>query len=421
MNDNQKRQVLRKMLDAAIDAATPSRLIKSYLPPTPNGRTIVLGAGKASAAMAREVDAYMSGKVEGLVVTRYGHAVKCDHIEVVEAAHPVPDEAGRAAAERMLKLAEGAKAEDLVLCLISGGASALLALPASGLSLDDKQAINRSLLDSGADITQMNTVRKHLSAIKGGRLAAAAHPAKVITLLISDVPGDDPAVIGSGPTVPDPSTFADANEIVARFNITQPKKVIDHLAKNEDETPKHGDPRLADIETHLIATPQASLEAAVAVALDNGIRPIVLGDSIEGEARDVAKVMAGIARQVRNHAQPAMPPCVLLSGGETTVTVRGKGRGGRNCEFLLSLAVQLAGAENIYALAADTDGIDGSEDNAGAIVTPDTLERAVALGLNAKSFLNDNDGYSFFDKLEDLVKTGPTLTNVNDFRAILVL
>ncbi|MGI9506543.1 MAG: glycerate kinase type-2 family protein, partial [Geminicoccaceae bacterium] len=262
---------------------------------------------------------------------------------------------------------------------------------------------------------------KHLSAIKGGRLAAAAHPAKVITLLISDVPGDDPAVIGSGPTVPDPSTFADANEIVARFNITQPKKVIDHLAKNEDETPKHGDPRLADIETHLIATPQASLEAAVAVALDNGIRPIVLGDSIEGEARDVAKVMAGIARQVRNHAQPAMPPCVLLSGGETTVTVRGKGRGGRNCEFLLSLAVQLAGAENIYALAADTDGIDGSEDNAGAIVTPDTLERAVALGLNAKSFLNDNDGYSFFDKLEDLVKTGPTLTNVNDFRAILVL
>ncbi len=421
MNDNQKRQVLRKMLDAAIDAATPSRLIKSHLPPTPDGRTIVLGAGKASAAMAREVDAYMSGKVEGLVVTRYGHAVKCDHIEVVEASHPVPDEAGRAAAERMLKLAESAGAEDLVLCLISGGASALLALPASGLSLDDKQAINRALLDSGADITQMNTVRKHLSAIKGGRLAAAAHPAKVITLLISDVPGDDPAVIGSGPTVPDPSTFADASEIVARFNITQPKKVIDHLAKSEDETPKPGDPRLADIETRLIATPQASLEAAVAIALDNGIRPIVLGSSIEGEARDVAKVMAGIAQQVRNHAQPAMPPCVLLSGGETTVTVRGKGRGGRNAEFLLSLAVQLAGADNIYALAADTDGIDGSEDNAGAIVTPDTLERAVALGLNAKSFLNDNDGYSFFDKLEDLVRTGPTLTNVNDFRAILVL
>lgn len=421
MNDNQERQLLRKMLDAAIDAATPSRLIKSYLPETPKGRTIVLGAGKASAAMAREVDAYMSGRVEGLVVTRYGHAVKCDHIEVVEAAHPVPDQAGRAAAERMLKLAESATADDLVLCLISGGASALLTLPASGLSLDDKQAINRALLDSGADITQMNTVRKHLSAIKGGRLAAAAHPADVITLLISDVPGDDPAVIGSGPTVPDPSTFAEANEIVARFGITEPKKVIDHLAKGEDETPKPGDPRLADIETHLIATPQASLEAAVAIALDNGIRPIVLGDAIEGEAREVAKVMAGIAQHVRNHSQPAMPPCVLLSGGETTVTVRGKGRGGRNCEFLLSLAVQLAGAENIYALAADTDGIDGSEDNAGAVITPDTLERAVALGMNAKSFLDDNDGYGFFGKLEDLVKTGPTLTNVNDFRAILVL
>ena len=409
------------MLDAAIDAATPSRLIKGYLPTTPKGRTIVLGAGKASAAMAREVDAYMSGKVEGLVVTRYGHAVKCDHIEVVEAAHPVPDEAGRRAAERMLQLAESATADDLVLCLISGGASALLALPASSLSLDDKQAINRALLDSGADITQMNTVRKHLSAIKGGRLAAAAHPARVITLLISDVPGDDPAVVGSGPTVPDPTTFADANEIIARFGITKPKKVIDHLAKGEDETPKAGDPRLANIETHFIATPQASLEAAVAVALDNGIRPIVLGSSIEGEARDVAKVMAGIAQQVRKHAQPAMPPCVLLSGGETTVTVKGKGRGGRNAEFLLSLAVQLAGAENIYALAADTDGIDGSEDNAGAIVTPDTLDRAVALGMNAKSFLDDNDGYSFFDKLEDLIKTGPTLTNVNDFRAILVL
>lgn len=421
MDDDRRRHLLRKMLDAAIDAATPNRLISHYLPPTPKGRTIVIGAGKAAAAMAREVDEHMPGKVEGLVVTRYGHAVKCDHIEVVEAAHPVPDEAGRSAAARILKLAEEAGEDDLVLCLISGGASALLSLPADGISLDDKQALNRALLESGADITQMNTVRKHLSAIKGGRLAAAAHPAKVVSLLISDVPGDDLAVIGSGPTVPDPTSFADALEIVERFGITKPKAVIDHLRAGKDETPKPDDSRLASAETHLIATPQASLEAAVAIALDNGIRPVVLGDSIEGEARDVAKVMAGIAKQVRNHAQPAMPPCVLLSGGETTVTVTGKGRGGRNAEFLLALAVQLGGAEDIYALAADTDGIDGSEDNAGAVITPDTLERAVERGLNPKAALADNDGYSFFETLEDLVKTGPTLTNVNDFRAILVL
>ncbi|MEM8947980.1 MAG: glycerate kinase [Pseudomonadota bacterium] len=421
MDDDQRRLLLRKMLDAAIDAATPSRLIRSYLPAKPRGRTIVLGAGKASAAMAREVDVHMPGKVEGLVVTRYGHAVSCDHIEVVEAAHPVPDEAGRSAAARILKLAEDAGEDDLVLCLISGGASALLSLPGDGISLDDKQVLNRTLLESGADITQMNTVRKHLSTIKGGRLAAAAYPAKVVTLLISDVPGDDPAVIGSGPTVPDPTTFADAEEIISRFNITEPKSVIDYIRAGKNETPKPDDPRIVDVETHLIATPQASLEAAVAIALDNGIRPVVLGNSIEGEARDVAKVMAAVAMQVRNHAQPAMAPCVLLSGGETTVTVKGQGRGGRNAEFLLALAVQLAGAEDIYALAADTDGIDGSEDSAGAIVTPDTLKRAIELGMNPKAVLDDNDGYGFFAKLEDLVTTGPTLTNVNDFRAILIL
>jgi hydroxypyruvate reductase len=413
--------MLRKMLEAAIDAAAPSRLVKAHLPPKPAGRTIVLGAGKASAAMAREVDEHMPGEVSGLVVTRYGHAVKCDRIEIVEAAHPVPDEAGRAAAARILKLAEEAGSDDVVLCLISGGASALLAAPAEGLSLDDKQAINRALLDSGADIGQMNVVRKHLSAIKGGRLAAAAHPAKVVSLLISDVPGDDPSVIGSGPTVPDPSTFADALEIVERYGIAKPKAAIDHLRAAKDETPKPDDPRLAEIETKVIATPQASLEAAVAVALDHGVRPIILGDSIEGEAREVAKVMAGIARQVRRHAQPAMPPCVLLSGGETTVTVKGKGRGGRNAEFLLALAIQLAGAEDVYAIAADTDGIDGSEDNAGAIVAPDSLARAAELGLNPKALLADNDGYGFFDALEDLVMTGPTLTNVNDFRAILIV
>ena len=421
MSGDKERVLLRKMLDSAIDAADPAKVIKAYLPAKPKGRTIVIGAGKAAASMARAVEQHTEGPVEGLVVTRYGHKVECEHIEVVEAAHPVPDEAGRAAAERILKLAEGAGGDDLVLCLMSGGASALLSLPAEGLTLDDKQALNRRLLECGADITQMNTVRKHLSAIKGGRLAAAAHPARVVSLLISDVPGDDPAVIGSGPTVPDPSSFADALEIVERFGITEPKAVIDHLRAAKEETPKPGDERLAGAETHLIAAPQASLEAAVAVALDNGVQPLVLGDAIEGEAREVAKVMAGIAQQVRRHAQPAIPPCVLLSGGETTVTLRGKGRGGRNSEFLLALAVQLNGAGNVYALAADTDGIDGSEDNAGAIVTPDTLERARELEMDAKARLADNDGYSFFDKLGDLVKTGPTLTNVNDFRAVLIV
>lgn len=421
MSDDRQRQLLKRMLDAAIDAAAPKRLIKFHLPPEPAGRTIVVGAGKAAAAMAREVEEHMTGKVEGLVVTRYGHGVECQHIEVVEAAHPVPDEAGLAAAGRILKMVEAAGSDDLVLCLMSGGASALLSLPAEGLSLDDKQALNKALLDSGADITQMNTVRKHLSSIKGGRLAAAAHPAKVYTLLISDVPGDDPAVIGSGPTIADPTTFADALDIVNRYRITKPKKVIDHLKAGAEETPKPDDPRLKDAEAHVIAAPQASLEAAVAVALDHGVRPVVLGDSIEGEAREVAKVMAGIARQVLKHSQPAMVPCVLLSGGETTVTVKGKGRGGRNAEFLLALAVSLDGADSVYALAADTDGIDGSEDNAGAILTPDTLQRAMNQGIDAKSALADNDGYTFFDKLGDLVTTGPTLTNVNDFRAILIV
>lgn len=421
MSGDKERDLLRKMLDAAIDAADPSKLIKSYLPQKPKGRTIVLGAGKAAASMARAVEDHADGPIEGLVVTRYGHKVDCQHIEVVEAAHPVPDEAGRGAAERILKLAEEAGSDDLVLCLMSGGASALLSLPAEGISLDDKQALNRRLLECGADITQMNTVRKHLSAIKGGRLAAAAHPARVVSLLISDVPGDDPAVIGSGPTVPDRSSFADALEIVEHFGITEPKSVIDHLRAASEETPKPDDERLDEAETILIATPQASLEAAVAVALDNGVQPLVLGDAIEGEAREVAKVMAGIAQQVRRHAQPAIPPCVLLSGGETTVTLRGKGRGGRNSEFLLALAVHLNGAEGVYALAADTDGIDGSEDNAGAILGPDTLERARALEMEAKAYLADNDGYSFFEKLGDLVKTGPTLTNVNDFRALLIV
>jgi hydroxypyruvate reductase len=414
------RSFLRELLDAAIAAADPDAIIAPHLPPPPPRRTIVLGAGKAAAAMARAVERHMSGPIEGLVVTRYGHAVPCAGVEVIEAAHPVPDAAGRAAARRILEYARSAGADDLVLCLISGGASALLALPADGLTLEDKQAVNRALLASGADIAQMNTVRKHLSAIKGGRLAAAAHPAKVVSLLISDVPGDDPAVIGSGPTVPDPSTFADALAILRQYAIEPPAAVLEHLRAAQDETPKPGDPRLADARTIIVARPQASLEAAADRARAAGITPVILGDALEGEAREVGKVLAGIALQVRRHHQPARSPCVLLSGGETTVTVRGGGRGGRNAEFLLALAIHLHGAPGISALAADTDGIDGSEDNAGAALLPDTLARARAKGLDASAMLADNDGYGFFAGLGDLVITGPTLTNVNDFRAILI-
>jgi hydroxypyruvate reductase len=318
-------------------------------------------------------------------------------------------------------MVQGLTADDLVLCLISGGGSALLTLPAPGLTLQDKQAINRALLKSGANISEMNCVRKHLSAIKGGRLAAACHPAKVVTLTISDVPGDDPAVIASGPTVPDRTTFADALAILDKYRITEPFAVVEHLRAAQEETPKPGDPRLAGNETHLVAAPQESLEAAAEVARQAGVAPVILGDSLEGESREVAMVHAGIARQVARHGQPARPPCVLLSGGETTVTVRGNGRGGRNAEFLLALTVALGGQPGIYALAGDTDGVDGTEDNAGAILTPDTLARAAAVGVDAKTRLADNDGYSFFSALGDLVITGPTLTNVNDFRAVLIL
>jgi glycerate 2-kinase len=414
------RSFLRQLLDAAIAAANPDVIIAPHLPAPPRGRTIVLGAGKAAAAMARAVERHMSGPIEGLVVTRYGHAVPCARVEVVEAAHPVPDAAGGAAARRILAYARSAGAGDLVLCLISGGASALLALPADGLALEDKQAVNRALLASGADIAQMNAVRKHLSAIKGGRLAAAAHPAQVESLLISDVPGDDPAVIGSGPTVPDPSTFADALAILRQYAIEPPAAVLEHLRAAKDETPKPGDPRLAGARTIIVARPQASLEAAAAAARAAGITPVILGDALEGEAREVGKVLAGIALQVRRHGQPAPSPCVLLSGGETTVTVRGQGRGGRNAELLLALAIHLNGAPGISALAADTDGVDGSEDNAGAIALPDTLARAREKGLDARAMLADNDAYGFFASLGDLVVTGPTLTNVNDFRALLI-
>jgi glycerate 2-kinase len=414
--------LLRALFDAAIQAALPARIVPPHLPPPPKGRTIVLGAGKASAAMARAVEEHWPGPLEGLVVTRYGHAVPCRRLEIVEAAYPVPDAAGLDAARRILELARGAGPDDLVLCLISGGGSALLALPAERLTLADKQAVNQALLASGADIGQMNVVRKHLSAIKGGRLAAAAFPAKVVTLLISDVPGDDPSAIASGPTVPDPSTFADARDILARYRIEPPPAVRAHLERAVEETPKPGDERLARHETIVLARPQASLEAAARVAREAGYAPLILGNALEGEAREVGRVMAGMALQVRQHGQPLPSPCVLLSGGETTVTVRGEGgRGGRNTEFLLGLVIQLHGLDEVWAIAGDTDGIDGSEDNAGAIVTPDTLERALARGVKATEMLGRNDAWGFFAALGDLVVTGPTFTNVNDFRAVLVL
>ncbi len=414
------RSLLRSMFDAAIAAAQPDKTLPAYLPAPPKGRTLVVGCGKAAASMAKAVEDHWPGDLSGMVVTRYGYGVPTERIEVVEAAHPVPDEAGRKGAQRMLDMVRGLSADDLVLFLVSGGGSALLPLPAPGLTLADKQAINKALLKSGANITEMNCVRKHLSAIKGGRLAAACAPARVVTLAISDIPGDDPAVIASGPTVADETTFADALAILHKYGISEPAAVVAHLRASRDETPKPGDPRLRNSELHMVAAPQLSLEAAAEVALKAGVTPLILGDAIEGEAREVAIVHAGIARQVKRHDQPARKPCVLLSGGETTVTVRGKGRGGRNAEFLLALAVTLGAEANIHALAGDTDGVDGTEDNAGAILTPDSLARAAARNVDAKKMLADNDGYSFFSAIGDLVVTGPTMTNVNDFRAILI-
>ena len=412
--------LLRSMFDAAIAAAQPAHCLPPQLPPPPAGRTIVIGAGKASAAMARTFEDHWVGEVTGLVVTRYGHAVPCRKIEIVEAAHPVPDAAGMAAARRILDCVAGLRPDDLVVCLISGGGSALLALPLDGLALADKQDVNRALLASGATIGEMNCVRRHLSAIKGGRLGAACHPAQVVTLLMSDVPGDEPTDIASGPTVADPTTCADALDILRRHAIDVPAAVTRVLASGAGESVKPGDPRLARASTRIIATPQMALEAAAAVARDAGVAPLILGDGIEGEAREVGTVMAGIARQVAVHGQPIAPPCVLLSGGETTVTLRGSGRGGRNVEFLLSLAVGLDGRPGIHAIAGDTDGVDGQEEIAGALIGPDTLARARALGLRPRDSLANNDGHGFFGALGDGVVTGPTLTNVNDFRAILV-
>jgi hydroxypyruvate reductase len=423
------RTVLRALYDAAVERALPRFNTAPHLPAPPKGRTLVLGAGKAGGAMAAAVDALWpkDRPLAGLVVTRYDHvppAYKAapGRIEVVEAAHPVPDAAGQRAAQRIVELTRGLTADDLVLCLISGGGSALLSLPAPGLTLQDKQAVNKALLKSGAAIDEMNCVRKHLSAIKGGRLAALCAPARVVTLAISDVPGDDPAVIASGPTVPDATTCADALAILARYGIDVPPAAQEGLQSGAFETPKPGDARLVGHEVHLIATPQQSLQAAADKARTLGLAAHVLSDEIEGESREVGKVHAALARAVARHGQPFAKPCVILSGGETTVTVKAKGgRGGRATEFLLGCAIALQGEPGVWVLAADTDGIDGIEDNAGAIVTPDTLARARAQGLKAADFLDRNDAYSFFAPLGDLVVPGPTFTNVNDFRVLLVM
>ena len=413
---------LRRLFDAAIASAQPALCIPPHLPDPASvrGRLVVIGAGKASAAMAQAVEQHWPGPLTGLVVTRYGYSVPCEHIEIIEAAHPVPDEAGLRAAERLLAFVGGLTADDVVLCLISGGGSSLLPLPLAGVTLADKQAINRALLASGATITEMNCVRRHLSAIKGGRLAAACHPARVLTLLISDVPGDDPIDIASGPTVADPTTCADALDIVRRYSIELPPAAREVLDSGRGESVKPGDPRLAGIETRIVAAPQQALEAAAAVAREAGVTAHILGDAIEGEARDVGKVLAGLALQVARQGQPFAAPCVLLSGGETTVTVRGTGRGGRNVECLLSMGIALGGHPRIHALAGDTDGVDGQEEIAGAVWQPGTLARAWALGLRPKDRLADNDGHGFFEALGDQVITGPTLTNVNDFRAIFI-
>ena len=418
--DSSPRALLTAMFRAAIASAQPAVCVPAHLPAPPRGRLIVVGAGKASAAMAQAVEHHWPGPLSGLVVTRYGYGVPCSRIEIVEAAHPVPDAAGMRAAERMLALVQGLSPDDLVLCLISGGGSALLPLPAPGLTLELKQTLGRALLASGATIGEFNCVRRHLSSIKGGRLGAACHPARVLTLLMSDVPGDRPTDIASGPTVADPTTCEDALNILRRYAIDVPPPVRDLLESGRGESVKPGDARLAGAETRMIATPQMALEAAAVLARSAGYAPHILGDAIEGEARDVGTVFAGIATQVADRSQPFEAPCVLLSGGETTVTVRGIGRGGRNVEFLLSLAVALEGHARIFGIAGDTDGVDGQDEIAGALIAPDTLARAWSLGLRPKDVLANNDAHTFFQTLGDSVITGPTLTNVNDFRAILI-
>jgi glycerate 2-kinase len=419
------RELLLGSFQAALAAADPLHIVPKHLPQPPRGRTVVVGAGKAAASMALAVESHWppDKPLDGVVITRYGHGLATRRIRVVDAGHPVPDEQGEAAAREILAIAQSLGEDDLLLALVSGGGSSLLSLPAEGVSMADLKAVTRDLLASGAPIQDINTVRKHLSRIQGGRLAAATK-ARVLALVISDVTGDDPTHIASGPCSADPTRYADAIEILERFAVKPPASIAAHLARgaagSEAETPKPGDAIFARVEDRVIATAHASLSSAAAFVQHRGVTPMVLGDSVTGESSEVAKVYAALARQVRVHSHPLKPPVALISGGETTVTVRGKGRGGRCTEFLLSLAVSLDGLENTWALACDTDGIDGSEDNAGAILTPDALSRAAAAGLAAKKLLAGNDGYSFFEALGDLVVTGPTRTNVNDFRIILV-
>ena len=419
------RELLLGSFAAAVSAADPLQIVPPHLPSPPRGRTVVVGAGKAAGAMAVAVESHWpaSAPLEGVVITRYGHALPTNRVRVVEAGHPVPDESGEAAAREILSLARALGPDDLLLALVSGGGSSLLSLPAEGIAMADLKAVTKQLLASGAPIQDMNTVRKHLSLIQGGKLALATR-GKVLALVISDVTGDDPTHIASGPCAPDPSTYHDARAILERFGVTAPATISAHLAAGAAgriaETPKPGDKALAHAENRVIATAHASLARAAAYMQGHGVTPMVLGDSVTGESSEVAKVFAAVARQLRDHGHPLKPPVAVISGGETTVTLRGKGRGGRCSEFLLSLAVELSGLANTWALACDTDGIDGSEDNAGAIVAPDSLARAQAAGLVAKRMLAENDAYGFFSVLGDLVVTGPTRTNVNDYRVILV-
>jgi hydroxypyruvate reductase len=420
------RDLLLASFRTAVGAADPLKIVARHLPAPPRGRTLAIGAGKAAAAMAAAVEnGWPAGApLSGLVITRYSHGLPTKHIEVVEAGHPVPDEAGERAAQRIRDEVAKLGPDDLLLALVSGGGSALLSLPVASISMADLKATTKELLRCGAKIEEINTVRKHLSAIQGGRLAAQCK-APILALVISDVTGDDPTHIASGPCAPDPTTYADAQAILARYGCTVPPAVSETLARGQRgelaETPKPGDPVFAHVENRVIATAQQSLQAAADKFLGNDITPVILGDSVTGEAREVAKVYGAFARQIRAHGTPFKPPVALISGGECTVTVKGQGRGGRCAEFLLALAADLEGAPGIFALAADTDGIDGSEDNAGAVLAPDTLARAQAQGLRADQRLADNDGYGFFSALGDLVVTGPTRTNVNDYRVILIV
>lgn len=424
MTDAEARAALRALFDAAVASADPRLVLARHLPEKPaRGRVVVVGCGKSAAVMAAAVEAAWSDvPLSGVVVTRYGHGHPTRRIRVLEAAHPVPDEASAAGARAVLEAVRGLTADDLVLFLVSGGGSALTTLPAPGLTLDELKAVNRALLASGADIGAMNCIRRHLSAFSGGRVAVAAHPARLVTLAISDVPGDDPSVIASGPTVPDPTSFAEARALVAHHRVELPPGVAAHLAAGAAETPKPSDERLRSIDYRFIATPMMALTAAAATARGLGLAPLILGDALEGEARGLGQALAGVALSAAAHGHPLPAPCVLLSGGEATVTIgpEGAGRGGRNTEALLSCALALGGAPGILSLMADTDGIDGSESNAGAFATPDTLARARAAGLDPRAVLARHDSHRLFSALGDLLETGPTLTNVNDFRAVIV-